>query len=139
MRERAGRGAMSEAGVERRGEDRRDAPGIWERKGGGRVMVYFFIYSFSAMGLIWASPRPGPLIEGGLYKWLLAPTNVTTDCPVMTPADAKGWQVFHEPRINPQAHGISLQHFTREYTGVSFIFPQGRWRMEVYWLVNELI
>ena len=27
----------------------------------------------------------------------------------MTPADAKfGVAVFHEPRINPQAHGISL-------------------------------
>ena len=37
-----------------------------------------------------------------------------------------GMAVFHEPRIDPQAHGIPLQHFTREYTGVSFIFPQGR-------------
>src|SRR6185503_19677222 len=37
-----------------------------------------------------------------------------------------GWRVFHEPRINPQAHRKPLKHFTREYTGVSFIFPQGR-------------
>ena len=33
-----------------------------------------------------------------------------------------GMAVFHEPRIDPQAHGIPLQHFTREYTGVLFIF-----------------
>ena len=54
---------------------------------------------------------------------LLAPTNVTSD-------DARkrqfGVAVFHEPRMNSQAHGIPLKHFTREYTGVSFIFPQGR-------------
>ena len=55
---------------------------------------------------------------------LLAPNNVTTGKAAMTPADANfGVAVFHEPRINPQAHGIPLQHFIREYSGVSFIFP----------------
>src|SRR6185369_3272612 len=53
-------------------------------------------------------------------KCLLAPTNVTSD-------EARrrqfGVAVFHESRINPQAHGIPLWHFTREYTRVSFIFP----------------
>ena len=41
----------------------------------------------------------------------------------MTPADAKfGVAVFHEPRINPQAHGIPLYHFTREYPGCHLYF-----------------
>ena len=67
------------------------------------------------------------------------PTNVTTE----NSDDARKYQgsarqVFYEPRINPQAHVIPLQHFTQEYTGVSFIFSQGRRRMKIHRLVNEL-
>ena len=41
-------------------------------------------------------------------KCLLAPTNITTEWQRWRPQTPRGWQVFHEPRINPQAHGILM-------------------------------
>ena len=39
-------------------------------------------------------------------KCLLTPTNVTTGNQRWRPQTSLGWQVFHEPRINPQAHEV---------------------------------
>ena len=39
-------------------------------------------------------------------KCLLMPTNVTTGNQRCRPQTSMGWQVFHESRINPQAHGV---------------------------------
>ena len=58
------------------------------------------------LGTTWNTATP---------KCLLAPTNVTTGKAAMTPVDTNfGVAVFHEPRINPQAHGILLYHFCKE-------------------------
>ena len=39
-------------------------------------------------------------------KCLLTPTNITIGNQRWHPQASMGWQVFHEPRINPQAHGV---------------------------------
>ena len=42
-----------------------------------------------------------------LFLWtLLAPTNITTGNQRWRPQASMEWQVIHEPRINPQAHGV---------------------------------
>ena len=38
--------------------------------------------------------------------YLLTPTNVPTGNQQWRPQTSMEWQVFHEPRINPQAHGV---------------------------------
>jgi len=39
-------------------------------------------------------------------KCLLTPTNITTGKQRWRPQTSIGWQIFHGPRINPQAHGV---------------------------------
>ena len=39
-------------------------------------------------------------------KCLLTPTNITTRKQRWRPQTSMEWQVFHEPQINPQAHGV---------------------------------
>ena len=67
---------------------------------------------------------------------LLAPTNVTSD-------DARrhqfGVAVFHEPRINPQAHGIpAIAFYPGVYRGVIYISAGKAVSEKIYRLVGEL-
>ena len=53
-------------------------------------------------------------------KCLLTPTNITTGNQRWRPQTSMGWQVFHELRINPQAHGYRCRFHPRVFQGIVF-------------------